>query len=233
MVVAVGNAVTADDILAWLKCQGTAETVAGMTRYGIPNDRAFGVPMGMMKAHAKRLEKDHALAGALWQTGWYEARTIAVFLDVPGEVTSAQMDDWAADFDSWAICDTACFHLFDRTVCAWEKVPVWAADPREFVRRAGFALVWSLSTHDKQADDATFRNALRLIETSEPDERPLVNKAIDMALRAVGKRNAALNQAAIDTARMLASRRNKPQSWIGRHALRELESEKVQARLRS
>ena len=141
------------------------------------------------------------------------------------------MDAWAHDFDSWAICDTTCFHLFDRTAHAWKKVPEWAASGEEFVRRAGYALVWALSVHDKSAPDDRFVEALGIIEAAEPDPRPLVKKAVDMALRATGKRNARLHAEAVAVASRLAEAGDADRSWIGRHALRELESEKVRARL--
>lgn len=222
---------TKDDVLQWLEHEGTKEVVEGMKRYGIPNDRAFGVAMGDMKRYAKKIGKNHQLALALWETGWYEARTIAAFVDEAEKVTRLQMDDWASDFDSWAICDTTCFHLFDRTPFAWEKVFEWAPSPEEFVRRAAYALIWSLSVHDKAASNEQFELALQLIEESEPDTRPLVNRAIDMALRATGKRNIELNRAAIKTGTRLAASDEKGRAWIGRHALKELESKKVQERL--
>lgn len=219
-----------DDVLQWLEREGTAETLEGMKRYGIPNDSAFGVPMGHMKKFAKKIGKNHLLASALWETGWYEARTIAVFVEEVETVTRVQMDAWASDFDSWAICDTACFHLFDRTPFAWEKVFEWAPSSEAFVRRAAYALIWSLSVHDKTATNEPFENALQLIEEGEPDTRPMVNKAINMALRATGKRNFELNKLAIEKARLLALSDEKGRAWIGRHALKELESDKVQKR---
>lgn len=220
------------EVLALLESEGTVETVEGMTRYGIPNDKAFGVPMGTMRKFAKQIGKDHSLATELWKTGWYEARTVAVFVDEPAKVTKRQMDAWAKDFDSWAICDTACFSLFDQTPHAWEKVSKWISSQREFVRRAGYALIWSLSVHDKLAPNSSFAAAMCLIEGTEPDERPLVKKAADMALRAVGKRNVALNKAAIKVAKRLAKSNDKTKKWIGSHSLRELESENVQQRLK-
>lgn len=221
---------TCDEVLAWLDEEGSEEGRESMTRYGIPNERAFGVAMGAMKKFAKGAGRSHALAGELWATGWYEARTLAAFIDEPDEVTARQMDAWAHDFDNWAICDTTCFHLFDRTRFAWQKPARWAPAPEEFVRRAGFALIWALAAHDKQAPDERFLEALELIERAEPDPRPLVKKAIDMALRAMGKRNAALNRAAREAARRMAADDDRHRAWIGRHALRELESEKVRGR---
>ncbi|MGP1395478.1 MAG: DNA alkylation repair protein [Inquilinaceae bacterium] len=204
--------------------------MAGLARYGIPNDHAVGAPMSAMKAKARTIGRDHALALALWQRRMYEARTMAVFLADPAALTADQADAWCADFDNWAICDTACFHLLDRTPFAWDMVDRWAPDPREFVRRAGFALIWALSVHDKISDDAVFIRRFDLFRAASSDERPLVRKAVDMALRATGKRTQALNGAALSLARELALRDDRPGRWIGRHASRELESDKVQAK---
>src|SRR5262245_40358025 len=125
-----------EEVLAWLRAKGSAEERARMSRVGIPNENAYGVPMGVLKAHARTIGRSHALAEALWAAGGYEARTLAALIDDPAQVSELQMDRWAGDFDSWAICDTTCFHLFDRTPWAWAKVEAWAGDPREFVKRA-------------------------------------------------------------------------------------------------
>ncbi|NNF05867.1 MAG: DNA alkylation repair protein, partial [Candidatus Eisenbacteria bacterium] len=163
-------------------------------------------------------------------TGWYEARTVAVFVDESERVTARQMQTWASQFDSWAICDTACFHLFDRTAFAWEKVHAWAEAKKEFVRRGSYALLWALSVHDKSATDAKFKDALKLIEQASPDDRPLVTKGMDMALRAVGKRSKGLNAAAIGTAKKLSKSEASSLAWVGKHALKELQSTKVQGK---
>jgi 3-methyladenine DNA glycosylase AlkD len=216
------NVMECGEVIAWLESEASAEDRAGLIRYGIPTENALGVPMRTLKDMGKRLGRSHQLAGELWDTGWYEARILAAFVEEPSMVTGAQMDRWARDFNSWAICDTVCFHLFDRTPFAWEKVAQWAAEPDEFVRRAGYALLWALSSHDKTASDAQFVQALGLIEHAEPDSRPLIKKAIDMALRATGKRNDYLRKAAIEVAEKLADSADKDRAWIGRHALREL-----------
>lgn len=161
----------------------------------------------------------------------HEARTLAAFIDDPAEVSSAQMDAWAESFDSWAICDTTCFHLFDRTRYAWIKPDEWAPSPRDLVRRAAYALAWALSVHDKDASDAQFLRVLETIESADPDPRALVKKGMDMALRAPGKRNRTLNRAAIEVAERMAESKAASKAWIGRHARRELASEKVQERL--
>lgn len=220
-----------EGVIKDLKRLATKETLNGMARYGIPNDRAFGVTMGDMKRFAKQLGTDHRLALALWETGWYEPRTVALFVDDPAKVSKSQMDSWAKDFDSWAICDTACFHLFDKTPHAWAKVQQWAPSRKEFVRRAAFALIWALAVHDKSASNTQFTSALRLIEQIDADDRPLVRKGIDMALRAAGKRNKTLNRESIRIAKRLSQSEQPAHAWIGKHALRELTSAKVQEKL--
>lgn len=222
---------TAKSVMDWLKATGTPEGVAALDRYGIPNDKAFGVPMGVLKRKAKEIGTDHAAALMLWETGFYEARTMAVFLADPQLLSATQADAWAADFDNWAICDSACFSLLDQTPYRWQKPPVWCADEREFMRRAGFALIWAMTTHDKKATDAQFESALGLVETYAHDARPLVKKAIDMALRAIGKRNLALHGAALETCTKLQSASAKPAIWIGAHAAKELNKDTVLMRL--
>jgi len=221
----------AEDVLAWLKKTGTQKVRDGMARFAIPSDNAFGISVGALKQQAKRLGRSHALAEALWASGWYEARMLATFLDEPEQVTSAQMDRWCRGFDNWAICDTACFSLFDRTPHAWTKVGQWAKRRDEYVRRAAFALLWSLSVHDKTADDAHFLAGLKLIERGADDDRLYVKKAVNMALRAIGKRNAVLNAAAIEVARRLAASTSPAARWVGKDALRELGSASVTRRL--
>jgi 3-methyladenine DNA glycosylase AlkD len=189
--------------------------------------------MANIQRVAQPLGKSHVLASALWETGWYEARMVCAFVGEPEEVTSAQMDRWCRDFDNWGICDTICFHLFDRTPHAWKKVAAWSGRKEEFVKRAAFALLWGLTVHDKTSSDAPFRKGLVLIERAASDERHLVYKAVNMALRATGKRNAALHAAAVQTARRLADSESASARWVGRDALRELTSPKVTRRLKA
>ena len=202
-----------------------------MARYAIPSDGAFGVTVGAMRAYAKKLGHDHALALALWEDGHYEARMLACFVDDPALVTPAQMDRWCRDFDNWAICDTACFQLFDRTPHAWKKVAAWAPRREEFVRRGAFALLASIALHDKQAADAPFLRSLRLVERAAPDERNFVKKAVSWALRSIGRRNAVLNGASIEVAERLAASSKPAARWVGKDALRELTSASVKKRL--
>ena len=219
--------------LAWLEKHGTKAVRDGMARFNIPSDKAFGVPMGRIQALAKELGKSHELALALWDADRYEARMLAAYVDEPEKVTAAQMDRWRRDFDNWAVVDTLSFALFDRTKDAWKMVEKWARLTGEFGKRAAYALIWALSVHDKTAGDAPFRKALALIERGAEDERHFVKKAVNMALRAVGKRNAALNKAAVEVARRLAASKGAAPRWVGKDALRELTSPSVARRLKS
>jgi 3-methyladenine DNA glycosylase AlkD len=221
----------AKSALGWLERHATKATRDGMARYGVPSDNALGVTMANMKVLAKEIGPSHEVAAALWDIGVYEARMVAALVDEPARVTAAQMDRWAKDFDNWGICDTACFALFDRTLHAWKKVAQWRDRREEFVRRAAFALLWGLTVHDKQAADAAFVDGLRYIEKAATDERHFVKKAVNMALRAVGKRNAALNSAAVTVARRLSESGDETAGWVGRDALRELASPALSRRL--
>ncbi|MEM9381651.1 MAG: DNA alkylation repair protein [Planctomycetota bacterium] len=224
--------VNAKEALAWLAEKATKKAIADLDRYGITAVDPFGVTVGDLKKYAKTVEPDHGLAAALWDSGRYEARMLATMVDEPARVTVRQMNAWARDFDSWAIVDTACFHLFDRTAHAWGRIPVWAKTRPEFTKRAAFALLWSLSTHDKAADDAAFVDGLAIVERAADDEREYVKKGVNMALRAVGKRNRTLHRAALATAKRLAKRGDAAARWIGSYAERELSSDKVKARFR-
>ena len=219
-------------VLSLLKRNARKSVLDGMARYGIPSDKALGVSVGDLKKLAKPLGRNHELAAALWDTGWYEARMLAAFVDDPAQVTPAQMDRWCRDFDNWAICDTACFHLFDRTPHAWSKVTQWSGRREEFVKRAAFALLWGLTVHDKQAGDERFIEGLRLVERAATDDRNFVKKAVNMALRATGKRNAALNAAAVAVAERLGRSPDAAARWVGKDALRELTQQNRKVRSR-
>jgi 3-methyladenine DNA glycosylase AlkD len=210
------------DALAYLERKGSKRNREGMARYAIVADKVFGVSVGEIRAYAKRLEKSHALALALWKTGWYEARMLAPFVDEPSRVTPAQMDRWARDFDNWAVCDHACFHLFDKTPHAYAMVPKWAARKEEFVKRAAFALMASLALHDKKGPDKPFVRFLPLIERAATDERTFVKKGVSWALRGIGHRNPAMRAAALRSAERLAASDDRAARWVGKDALRDL-----------
>jgi 3-methyladenine DNA glycosylase AlkD len=218
--------------LAWLKKHSTRVTRDGMARYAIPSDNAYGVAMRDIKALGKQLGPRHDLAIGLWDTGVYEARMLVSFVADPLLLTSKQMDRWCRDFDNWAICDAMCFNLFDRSPHRWAKVKQWSKSRKEFEKRTAFALLWSLSVHDKQATDDQFIDGLALIERAATDERNFVKKAVNMALRAVGKRNQKLNAAAVLLARRLSDSDDSTARWVGRDALRELTSLSVKKRLK-
>jgi len=222
---------TVQSALDWLKAHSHETTRAGMARFAIPSDKALGVSMKDIRVLGKELGRDQKLAVALWDTDVYEARMLASMVGDPAVITPAQMDTWCKAFDSWAICDTMCFNLFDRTPHAWGMVDKWSKRRKEFEKRTGFALLWSLSVHDKRAADALFIQRLALIEGAADDERNFVKKAVNMALRAIGKRNAALHAAAVEVAGRLAKSEAPAARWVGKDALRELASPAVVQRV--
>ncbi len=203
----------------------------GMARYGIRTEHALGVSMPALRGIAKEIGKDHIIAVNLWESGIHEARILACLIDDPDHVSEEQMEAWVQDFDSWDLCDQCCSNLFDRTPYARQKAVEWAGSEDEFVKRAGFVLMAALSVHDKKAGDAVFLAFLPLIRKASSDERNFVKKAVNWALRQIGKRNRQLNQAAIDIAGELAAAESRSARWIGRDALRELQSEAVRTRL--
>src|SRR5688500_13713074 len=219
------------DVLQWLERQGTQRAVDAMARYGIVAQRAHGVPMSKLLELAKKIGKDQQLSLSLWDSGWYEARLLAALIGEPERVTRRQMNAWASSFESWADCDTACFHLFDKTPLAWDRVGVWAKSRREFVRRGAFALIASVALHDKETEDAAFLAWLPLIERGASDERNFVKKGVSWALRGIGRRNLALHAQALKLARRLAASKDPTCRWVGKDALRDLERPAVRARL--
>lgn len=218
-------------VLAALERLGTARNRAGMARYGIVAKRVFGVSVADLRQLARTLGRDQALARALWATGWYEARLLAAFVGEPGRVTPAEMDRWCKGFENWADCDTACFHLFDRTPHAFGRVAAWAGRRGELQKRAAFALLASLALHDHDAPDEPFARCLPLIERAASDGRNFVKKGVSWALRGVGQRSTALNAAALALARRLAASDDAAERWVGRDALRQLASPAVERRL--
>ncbi len=220
-----------DEVLGELHARTNADNVAGMARYGINPNGTLGITIPQLREIAKQIGTDHALALELWRSGIHDARTLASMIDDPALVTPEQMDDWVKDFDSWDVCDQVCGNLFDQTPHAFTKVAEWSDREEEFVRRAAFALLAGLSVHDKGASDSAFVACFPLIVGASTDERNFVKKAVNWALRNIGKRNTALNALAIDLAREIQGIDSKAARWIASDALRELISEKVQARL--
>jgi len=219
------------EALDLLERAGDRRTREGYARYGIVAPKSLGVPMAKIQAIAKKLGTDHALALALWETGWYEARLLCAFIADADVLTAAQMERWTKDFDNWGVCDTLCFKLYDRSPHAWKKLAPWAKKKDEFVRRAAFALLASLTVHDKALPDAAFVKGLGLIERFSTDERNFVKKSVNWALRSIGKRNAALHRASLAIDGRLAKNAAAAPRWVGKDALRELKSASVTRRL--
>jgi 3-methyladenine DNA glycosylase AlkD len=220
------------EIMTWLAASSNPDNVAGMARYGINSGNSYGVSMPELRRLGKTIGRDHALALELWSSGVHEARILAALVDDPAQVTEAQMESWVQDLDSWDVCDQLCSNLFDRTAFAYAKAMEWSARRPEFVKRAGFVLMAALAVHDKHAPDEAFLAFLPAIVREASDERNFVKKAVNWALRQIGKRNTALNQAAIETAETVRAQGTSTARWIAADALRELRSEAVQERLR-
>ena len=213
---------TLDDILAQLRANANPSNIAGMARYGISTSNTLGVKIPILRELVKQNRRDHALAQQLWATGIHEARLMATMVDDPKQVTEKQMERWVRDFNSWDICDQCCSNLFDKTSFAWDKAVEWCHREEEFVRRAGFVLMAALSVHDKKAADERFLPFLTLIEHGASDERNFVKKAVNWALRQIGKRNPRLRKAAMQTARQIQQQDSKAARWVAADALREL-----------
>lgn len=221
-----------DDAIAELKRHAQPGGIEGMARFGIVSSLpVLGVSVGDCRAVAKQAGRDQALALQLWDSGIYEARILACFVADPKAMTPDLMDHWAADFDNWAICDTACFHLFDKTPHAFAKVHAWAAREEEFVRRAAFALLASLGVHAKKLPDDEFLRALPLIEQYAHDPRNFVKKGVSWALRAVGGKRAELHPHCLAMAERLAASKNAAERWVGKDTLRDITRPAVVAKL--
>jgi len=218
-------------IIDYLKSYAKPETCAGMKQYGINVETALGIPMPVLRRLAKEIKKNHELALQLWDTGIHEARILAGLIDDPKQVTEDQLEWWVVDFDSWDVCDQVCMNLIDKTPFSYKKAMEWSVSDKEFVKRAGFAVMASLAFHDKKAPDTAFYPFLNRIAESSDDARNFVKKAVNWALRQIGKRNTPLNQKAIETAQFILQKNSKAARWIASNALRELTGESVQKKL--
>jgi 3-methyladenine DNA glycosylase AlkD len=218
-------------LLAALRAHANPANVAGMARYGIRTAGTLGVPMPVLRRLAKEAGRDHRVAEELWQSGIHEARILATLVDDPARVTARQMDRWARGLDSWDVCDQACQNLFRYTPMAFAKAAQWAGAKPEFVRRAGFSLMAGLAVKATNAEDAQFAAFLPLIAAAAGDERNLVRKAVNWALRQVGKRNRRLHRLAMATAMEIAAQGSRPARWIAADALRELRDPAVVGRI--
>jgi 3-methyladenine DNA glycosylase AlkD len=221
------------EIMDYLKSMANPESVKGMARYGINPELAYGVSIPTLRAIAKKAGRDHALAEKLWSSGIHEARILASMIDDHRHVTSEQMDRWARDFNSWDLCDQCCNNLFRKVKFAGNKAVAWSPRAEEFVKRAGFVLMACLAVHDKTAGNEEFLAYLPIIQNESQDPRNFVKKAINWALRQIGKRNTDLNRAAIESANEIGRLNSGSAKWIAADAIRELTSQAVQQRLKT
>lgn len=199
-----------------------------MARFGIDISKAYGVKIPEIRKIAKFYRYNHGLALELWSTNIHEARILATLIDKPDLVSTEQMDEWVSDFYSWDLCDQCCMNLFVFTPFVFDKITAWSQKEAEFEKRAAFALLASAAVHRKEENDNTFINYLPLIEKAAVDERNFVKKAVNWALRQIGKRNRNLHKYALQAAEKLAeNEKSKSSRWIGKNALRELKTKFV------
>mgnify|MGYP006412868863 FL=1 len=222
---------TYTQIIKKLKSLSNTKNRQGMARFGIETSKAFGISIPNLRAIAKEVGKDHKLAQQLWNSGYHEARILACFIDDPKEVTEKQLDEWVLGFNSWDLCDQCCSNLIDKTPFAIKKINEWSAREEEFVRRAGIVLMACLAVHAKKMSDSEFEPFFKIIKKYSTDERNFVKKAVNWALRQIGKRNLALNKRAIIVGKSIQTIDSKSAKWIAHDAIRELQSEAVQERL--
>ncbi len=215
-------AMTRDQVLTILQQQANVEAVQGMARFGSRPAHALGISIPVLRTLAKELGKDHVLAQELWLSAIHEARILASMIDEPRLVSLQQMEEWVNDFDAWDVCDQVCGNLFDKTPFAYQKAMEWPHREQEFVRRAGFVMMAELAVHDKQAPDESFFPFFPLIKQYAVDERNFVKKAVNWALRQIGKRNSHLRTLAIEQAKAIKQMDSKAAQWVAKDALREL-----------
>jgi 3-methyladenine DNA glycosylase AlkD len=222
-----------NQIVKRLKAQSDPAAVEGMARFGINPKKTLGVSIPAIRKIAREVGHDHRLAAQLWASGIHEARILATLVDDPVEVTGTQMEMWVNDFDSWDVCDQCCSNLFDKTPMAYEKAHAWSSRNEEFVKRAGFVLMATLAVHDKKASNSQFESFLPIIERESTDERNFVKKAVNWALRQIGKRNLVLSRHALKTAKQIRRKTSKTAQWVASDAIRELTSDSVRKKLQN
>lgn len=222
---------TIAEIIDRLKSLANTDNVAGMARYGINTENTLGVSMPVLRKMGKETGKNHELAQQLWDSGIHEARILASLVDDPKQVTADQLERWVLDLDSWDVCDQLCSNLIEKTLFAYAKAGEWSLREEEFVKRAGFVLMARMAVSDKKAPDEVFEPFLNRIHEEAEDDRNMVKKAVNWALRHIGKRNLDLNKKAIVTAEKIKQIDSKAAHWIANDAIRELTSEKIQKKL--
>lgn len=228
----MNRATSCRDIVKKLKSLSNPKAVEGMARFGINPKNTFGIAIPVLRKMAKEIGKDHTLAQQLWSSGVHEARLLASMIDDPTQVTERQMERWFNAFDSWDVCDGCCQNLFEKTPFSYEKCLEWSSRKEEFVKRAGFVMMARLAFTDKKAKDKPFEQFLSIIQREALDDRNFVKKAVNWALRQIGKRNRNLNYKAIETARLIQKLDAKSARWIALDAICELTSQTVQDKIR-
>lgn len=216
-----------EEIINHLKNHSNPKDREGMARFGINPKYALGVRIPVLRNLAKKIGKDHKLAQELWKSKIHEARILASMVDDPDKVTEKQMESWIKEFNSWDLCDQVCMNLFDKMPIAWKKATEWADREEEFVRRAGFSLMACLAWQEKEAKDEDFLKFFPIIKKYSFDERNFVKKAVNWALRQIGKRNDNLRKQAIKTAQEILKIDNKSAKWIAKDAIRELRGKEI------
>lgn len=219
-------------VLQRLKSLANPDYAAGMARFGINPLHVLGISIPTLQKIAARIGKDHLLAERLWTSGVHEARILACMIDDPRTITELQMENWVKEFDSWGLCDQCCNRLFVKTRYAADKAVAWSERTEEFVRRAGFVMMAQLAIHDKKIHDSGLEQFFLRIKEGATDERNFVKKAVSWSLRQIGKRNAGLNQMAVEVALEIDQMDSRSAKWIARDTLKELKSDGVQHRLR-
>lgn len=222
---------TADEVITHLKSISTHAHLQGMQKFGIDSTHAIGVSIPQLRAVAKKIKVNHTLALELWKTGVHEARILASMIDDPAQVTGKQIDSWVKDFNSWDLCDQVCGNLFDRTPHVVDKVTKYSTNKKEFIKRAAFTIMAEYAVHNKTAPDKIFIEWLTIVEREACDERNFVSKAVNWALRGIGKRNRALNAEALKTAKSILAQNAKAAKWVALNAIKELESEAVKKKV--
>jgi 3-methyladenine DNA glycosylase AlkD len=220
------------DVLDKLQSKAQPEHLKGMAKYGMTVEQRLGVSVPDMRKLAKEIGRDHKLALDLWRTGIAEARIVAGMVGDPAKLTEEQMEEWVKGINSWDVCDQVCDNLFEKSQLAWKKIVDWSEREEEFVKRTAFSLIACLAWHDKKASDEKFIELLPIIIREATDERNFVKKAVNWALRNIGKRNLNLNEAAINTAKEIKRLDSKAARWVASDTLRELESDAIQSKLR-
>lgn len=209
-------------IINELKKHGSKKNLEGMARYGINPLNGFGVPIPVIRKLAKKIGKNHNLALGLWETQIHDARMLACFIDEPKLVTKSQMNKWVSELYSWDICDCLCGSILIYHTSALQKVNEWTKSKKEFVKRAGFVMMAWMAVHRKDFDDEVFESFFPIIKREATDERNFVKKAVNWALRQIGKRNIALNKKSIKLAKEILQLDSKATKWIAKDALKEL-----------